>query len=183
MPLGIMNAYTRLAVSIFCLALLTAVETAVAAVQGSESGMVYVMTNKTKANSVLVYQRATDGTLTFVQESPTKGLGTGATQDPLMSQGALTLCPGGKVLLAVNPASGELSAFRVTAAGLELGSKVLSGGAFPVSVTASGGFAYVVNQLGIPNISGFTVNISGQLQPIPNSTRELAGDRLLCLRR
>ena len=95
-----------------------------------------------------------------------------------MSQGALSLCPGGKVLLAVNPASGDLTAFRVTATGLEFGSKVPSGGAFPVSVTCKGGLVYVLNQLGVPNISGFKVNDSGQLQKIPLSTRDLAGGPL-----
>jgi 6-phosphogluconolactonase len=140
-----------------------------------ESGAVYTMSNRAKANSVLVYQRAPDGRLTFVQEAPTKGLGTGVTQDPLMSQGALTTCQSGGVLLAVNPGSGELSAFRVTDTGLEFGSKVLSGGDFPVSVTVHNNTVYVLNQLGIANVSGFTVNSAAQLVPIPNSTYALAG--------
>ena len=33
------------------------------------AGAVYVMSNKAHRNSVLVFQRATDGTLTFVEES------------------------------------------------------------------------------------------------------------------
>src|SRR5689334_7031446 len=86
-----------------------------AAVDSSRGGAVYVMSNKAKANSVLVYQRAADGKLTFVQEAPTHGLGTGVTLDPLQSQGALAMCSGGKTLLAVNPGSGELTAFEVTA--------------------------------------------------------------------
>src|SRR5436305_2221913 len=149
--------------------------TATAVTDAQGTGAVYVMSNKAKANSVLVYQRAADGRLTFQQEAPTKGLGTGVTQDPLMSQGALTTCSSGEVLLAVNPGSGELTAFRVTDAGLEFGSKVLSGGDFPVSVTVRNNTVYVLNQLGIANVSGFTVDSSAQLQPIPNSTYALAG--------
>lgn len=38
------------------------------------------------------------------------------------------------MLLVVNAASGELTVFKVTNAGVEFGSKVLSGGDFPVSV-------------------------------------------------
>jgi len=92
-----------------------------------------------------------------------------------MPQGAVRLSSDGHLLFVVNPASGELTAFVVTKTGLEFGSKVLSGGMFPVSVSEYGGVVYVVNQLGIPNISGFTVNAAGQLAPIAGSTRELAG--------
>jgi 6-phosphogluconolactonase (cycloisomerase 2 family) len=141
-------------------------------------GTVYVMTNKAKYNSVLVYDRAADGSLTFKQENPTHGAGTGVTLDPLMSQGAIALRADGKLLFAVNPASGDLTAFRVTPNGLQFASKLPSGGAFPVSVTVSGNLVYVLNQLGIANISGFTVNDLGHLQPIPLSTRDLTGGAL-----
>src|SRR4029453_16476123 len=146
--------------------------------KGATTGTVYVMTNKAHNNSVLVFQRAADGSLTLAQESFTQGAGTGVTLDPLASQGALSLCASGKVLLAVNPASGDLTAFRVTPSGLVFGSKAPSGGAFPVSVTCKGGLVYVLNQLGVPNISGFKVTDFGQLQKIPLSTRDLAGGPL-----
>jgi DNA-binding beta-propeller fold protein YncE len=144
----------------------------------SDAGAVYVMTNRAGGNSVLVYNRASDGSLTRIQEAATKGLGTGVTQDPFMSAGSLRLREDGKLLFAVNAASGELTAFVVTSSGLQFGSKVLSGGLFPVSVTVRGNLVYVLNQLGAANISGFTVTDAGQLQPIPNSTRELAGGGL-----
>src|SRR5689334_14527180 len=99
------------------------------------AGAVYVMSNRANHNSVFVYQRGANGTLSLAGEVPTNGLGTGVTLDPLMSQGALALRDDGKLLFAVNPGSGELTAFRVTGTGLEFGSKVNSGGAFPVSVT------------------------------------------------
>jgi DNA-binding beta-propeller fold protein YncE len=137
------------------------------------------MTNKVHNNSVLVYERGADGSIALTQESLTMGAGTGVTLDPLMSQGALSLCANGKVLLAVNPASGDLTSFNVTASGLEFASIVPSGGAFPVSVTCnSRGVVYVLNQLGAANISGFKLLDSGQLQPISLSTRDLAGGPL-----
>jgi hypothetical protein len=87
------------------------------------------------------------------------------------------------VLLAVNAASGDLTAFRVTDAGLEFGSKVLSCGDFPVSVTENNGLVYVLNQLGTPNIAGFTLNDNAQLQKLAGSNRALPVARLLSLRK
>jgi hypothetical protein len=72
-PLNVVKTYTCLAVSIIGIALFSAAQAATAAIAQSEGGEVYVMTNKAKGNSVLAYQRAPDGTLTFVQESPTQG--------------------------------------------------------------------------------------------------------------
>jgi 6-phosphogluconolactonase (cycloisomerase 2 family) len=173
-----MKLYTKLGIGIIGLALLMTGQMTIAADNGATTGTVYVMSNKAHNNSVLVFERAADGSLTLVQESFTQGAGTGVTLDPLMSQGALSLCARRKVLLAVNPASGDLTAFRVTPSGLVFGSKAPSGGAFPVSVTCKGGLVYVLNQLGVPNISGFKVSDSGQLQPISLSTRDLAGGPL-----
>src|SRR5947209_2634845 len=148
-----------------------------AAVDNSQNDRVYVLSNRPE-NSVLVFNRASNGSLSFIQEAPTRGAGTGATRDPLQSQGSVALRADNKVLLAVNPASGELTAFRVTDAGLEFGSKVPSGGFFPVSVTVYNDVVYVVNQLGVPNITGFTVSDAGQLVEIATSTRDLAGGPL-----
>jgi 6-phosphogluconolactonase (cycloisomerase 2 family) len=167
---------TKIVVSLF-VAALSLVFTLQAAIAGTETGRVYVMSNKAR-NSVLVYDRASDGSLTFLQEVLTKGKGTGVTLDPLQSQGSVALSADGKVLLVVNAASGELTALRVTDAGVGFGSKVASGGDFPVSVTVNNGLVYVLNQLGIPNISGFMVNDQAQLQPIASSTRPLAGGAL-----
>ncbi len=142
------------------------------------AGVVYVMTNRASANSVMVFSRATDGSLRQVQEVSTRGLGTGFTLDPLTSQGSLTLGSDGKFLFAVNAGSGELTSFTVTADGLAFARKISSRGAFPVSVASSGGLVYVVNELGVANIVGFTVDSAGHLQNIPGSTRMLAGGAL-----
>ena len=173
-----MKKHLSLAVSVIGIGLLSFAHTISAAVKGGEGGALYVMSNKASGNSVFAYERASDGSLIFLQQIETRGLGTGVTLDPLMSQGAVALRADGKLLLVVNPASGDLTAFTVTASGLEFGSKLPSGGAFPVSVTVSGGLVYVLNQLGEPNISGFTVTDSGLLQTIPSSTRTLAGGPL-----
>lgn len=174
-----MKPFNKLGIGIFGLALLMTGQMTIAADNGATTGTVYVMSNKAHRNSVLVFERAADGSLTLVQEAFTMGAGTGVTLDPLMSQGALSLCADGTVLLAVNPASGELTAFNVTATGLEFASIVPSGGAFPVSVTCnSRGVVYVLNQLGVANISAFKLLDAGQLQPIALSTRDLAGGPL-----
>jgi 6-phosphogluconolactonase (cycloisomerase 2 family) len=167
----------KLLLSVVGAALSYAVCTTGTATAQTQTGRVYVLSNKPE-NSVLVFNRASDGSLTFIQEAPTEGAGTGATGDPLQSQGSVALNADGTILLAVNPASGELTAFRVTDAGLEFGSKVLSGGFFPVSVTVYNNVVYVVNQLGVPNINGYTVSDTAQLLEIPNSRRDLAGGPL-----
>ena len=141
-------------------------------------GSVYVMTNRAEGNSVLIYSRAANGSLTLSKEVPTKGLGTGFTGDPFESQGSLTLSTDGKLLFAVNPGSGDLTAFVVGANGLTFGSRVSSQGAFPVSVTEFGGVVYVLNQLRVANIAGFAVNATGHLQYISGSKKNLAGGSL-----
>lgn len=173
-----MKKHLALAVSVIGIGLLSFAHTISAAVKGGEGGALYVMSNKASGNSVFAYERASDGSLIFLQQIETRGFGTGVTLDPLMSQGAVALRADGKLLLVVNPASGDLTAFTVTASGLEFGSKLSSGGALPVSVTVNGGLVYVLNQLGEANISGFTVTDSGLLQAIPSSTRTLAGGPL-----
>jgi len=150
---------------------------AYAATDQQQAGRVYVLSNKPE-NSVLVFNRASNGNLTFLQEAPSYGLGTDGTGDPLASQGSIALCDNDKVLLAVNAASGDLTAFRVTDVGLEFGSKIASAGYFPISVTLHNGLAYVVNRLGFPNITGYTVNDNGQLLEITGSRRQLAGGPL-----
>jgi 6-phosphogluconolactonase len=164
-------ALNRLAISAFIFGI-TSMSAQIAL---ASDGVVYVMTNKHDGNTVQVYKRGSAGKLRLIQEVATQGLGTGATRDPLTSQGAITLSEDGKLLFAVNPASAELTAFHVTSSGLNFENKISTLGLFPVSVTEHAGFVYVVNQLGIPNISGFTVSSSGQLKGIPSGTRKLPG--------
>src|SRR2546426_7863326 len=139
---------------------------------GGFVGAVYAETNATAGNEVLIFDRRSDGSLTAAGSVSTGGLGTGAG---LGDQGAVTLSPSGRWLLAVNAGSDSVSAFRVApGGGLTFANVVPSGGTGPVSVTASStGLVYVVNG-GSDDISGFTLGSQG-LSPIAGSTLPLSG--------
>jgi 6-phosphogluconolactonase len=141
----------------------------------SSDGFVYVMSNQATGNSVMVFRRSSNGTLTLMQDVSTKGVGSGGTNDPLMSQGSVVLSEDGTILLAVNAGSNELAAFTVSDSGIAFADKISSGGAHPVSVTEHHGLVYVLNAHGKPNISGFTVDSLGHLRSVRNSRRDLAG--------
>jgi 6-phosphogluconolactonase len=149
------------------------------AVQDSP-GAVYVLSNQSTANSVLVYRRDSDGNLTYSSSVPTGGTGAGTGNDPLSSQGSLTL--GSGLLFAVNAGSNDVSMFAVRGTDLVLLDKVPSGGQKPVSVAVNGFHVYVVNAgtpNSSPNISGFFIDtFGGHLVPLQNSQRPLAGGTL-----
>jgi 6-phosphogluconolactonase len=137
---------------------------------------VYVMTNQTPANSVLQFRRAADGSLAFVREVVTGGSGTGANgADPLGSQDSLVLSGDGRVLLAANAGSNEVSVLSARNGQLTWLSKSSSGGTFPNSVALSGDLVYVLNAQGTPNITGFRLDSHGMLHwiatvPLPTGT-------------
>lgn len=135
-------------------------------------GQVFTMSNATAGNSVLVFDRAADGSLTAAGSYPTGGLGTGGG---LGNQGGVTLDESRKTLLVVSAGSNELSAFRVRGDGsLERTDKVSSGGVLPISVTISGRLVYVLNAGGSGNVTGFELSSHGELTPLPGSTRPLS---------
>jgi 6-phosphogluconolactonase (cycloisomerase 2 family) len=134
-------------------------------------GTVYALTNGT-SNAVLVFPRLADGTLGPATAFATGGAGTGSG---LGSQGALILAQGGRWLLAVNAGSDEISVFRVRDRGVQLVSRVSSGGDQPISVTAHENLVYVVNAGGSGNIAGFRLMPNGQLVPIAGSSQPLSG--------
>ncbi|MEM5450700.1 lactonase family protein [Paraburkholderia guartelaensis] len=145
-----------------------------AASEADPPGAVYVMSNQPSGNSVLVYARATNGTLTYTATYQTGGKGAGTGADPLGSQGALTLDSG--FLLAVNAGSNDVSLFAIDGSKLTLLDRKPSGGQMPVSVTVKGPIAYVLNAGGTPNISGYFVDALGKrLVALPGSQRPLAG--------
>ena len=143
------------------------------------SGFVYIATNQPSGNAVIQYTRAANGSLTKTAEVATGGLGgTGngvGALDPLGSQDSLVLSGTGAALLVVNAGSNNLSSLRAGSAGLQLVSLVPSGGTFPNSVALNGNLVYVLNAHGTPNISGFRLSSTGDLQPIAGSTRNLPG--------
>ncbi len=134
-------------------------------------GAVYVPTNATTGNEVLVFPRAPDGTLGTPSAFSTGGKGSGGG---LGNQGAIVLTQGSRWLLVVNAGSSELSVFAVGPDGLELTDRVSSGGELPVSVTAFRDLVYVLNAGGAGNISGFRFSRHGRLRPLPRSTRPLS---------
>ncbi|HET7208733.1 MAG TPA: beta-propeller fold lactonase family protein [Terriglobales bacterium] len=163
------------------LAIMLAISFAVGSAQASKtgSGFVYVMTNQPSGNTVIQYQRASNGLLTQTAMASTDGLGgTGngvGALDPLGSQDSLVLSGDGTRLLAVNAGSNELSALGAGDNGLTLLSKVASGGEFPNSVALSGDLVYVLNAHGTPNVTGFRLDAMGVLHPIAGSTHALPG--------
>jgi 6-phosphogluconolactonase (cycloisomerase 2 family) len=134
-------------------------------------GAVYVQTNQASGNTIAIFNRSTDGMLTLSSTVPTGGLGTGAG---LGSEGSVALSNDGRWLFATNAGSNEISAFHVEANGLTLVDKVSSGGMLPISLALYKNLLYVLNAGGSGNISGFSVDSSGQLSPLAGSTRPLS---------
>jgi 6-phosphogluconolactonase len=136
-------------------------------------GHVYVDDNTTPANTIAGFDRHADGTLTPIPGSPfsTGGSGTGAV---IGSQGALQLTAGGRVLLAVDPGSNDISELRVGRNGRLWpvpGGITASGGNEPVSIAVSRGLVYVANAgAGGSDYAGFAFDRLGRLRPIPGAS-------------
>ncbi len=145
--------------------------TAAASVAQADAGVVYTLTNAVAGNSVAVFNRADDGTLSPGGQVATTGLGSGGG---LGSQGALVLSKNGQWLFAVNAGSNDVSVFSAKSGGLTLVSKTASGGVRPVSLTVHEDVLYVLNGGGVNNISGFRIQDNGTLQAIAGSTRPLS---------
>ena len=148
-------------------------------VYGQDSGggpgrvsAVFAATNASERNEVIGFVRNADGTLREENRFATGGRGSGGNNDPLESQGSLTLTSDHGTLLAVNAGSGEISVFRVHGAFLELRDVVPSGGSEPNAVAQNGNLVYVLNTGGSSNVTGFRLQ-DGALAPIPNSLRFL----------
>jgi 6-phosphogluconolactonase len=157
--------------------------------KGPASGAVYVLTNLIEGNTVVVYHRSADGTLTRVGEVPTGGRGSGPGElppgfgdgpgpNPLDSQDGLVLTDDGAFLLAVNSRSNDVSVFAVHNDELRLVDRVSSNGNFPVSIAHHKNLIYVLNEGespdeffgGVPNMSGFWLDNDGKLHSIARST-------------
>ena len=131
-------------------------------------GAVFVLSDAAAGNEVIGFQRNQDGTLTAFDTYPTNGLGSdgglGPATNPLIIGGYR-----GKYLYAVNPGSDEISGFRISGGGLEYVGKVASGGAFPLSLTASSDRLYVLHAGRddvAGNIVGFEVQSNGRIRAL-----------------
>ncbi len=160
----------RLRPAVFAVATLLASLLGAAAAWGE--GAVYVMTNSSTANEIVLFERDADGLLTRGESVATGGRGSGGGIDPLGSQGALILSQDERFLYAVNARSNSVSVFEVTPGGLRQIDLVASGGAFPVSLTQHGNLLYVLNA-DTPNIRGFKIRGDGSLKKLGGSKRTL----------
>ena len=135
----------------------------------SNGGAVFVMTNAAGRNEIISFRRAADGSLQEDRRFSTGGRGSGGNNDPLESQGSLTLSQDHTLLFAVNAGSGEISVFRVHGSDLSLADKELSGGSEPNAVAQHGHLVYVLNTGGSSSVVGFRVDEDGELTQIPHS--------------
>ncbi|HEY2720811.1 MAG TPA: hypothetical protein VGI82_03740, partial [Chitinophagaceae bacterium] len=151
--------------------------------------IVYLETNDLNQNAILAYWQKDDSTLIQLAGSPFLTGGTGIA-NPMQALGPddddnqLLITSNKNFLLAVNPGSNNISVFKIHEAGiLESvdGSPFSSEGQSPVSIGQNGDYIYVVNkavdttsdkQNTIPNYTIFTLDQSGRLHHVPNSTVE-----------
>lgn len=168
---------SRLVLMAAAFGLLAAWHAGSAAADGEDGGgqrAVYTLTNQAAGNTVAVFDRSADGSLSAAGEVPTGGLGSGGG---LGNQGALALDDGRRFLFVVNAGSNDVSAFRIRPGGLTLVDRVGSGGVLPISVTVSRNLLYALNagsESAPGSISGFRIGHDGSLSAIPDSTRPLS---------
>jgi 6-phosphogluconolactonase len=78
------------------------------------SGAVFIMSSAASKNEIIAYERSSNGSLRISQRYDTLGKGSSGINDPLGSQGSLTLSQDHSVLFAVNAGSGDVSLFSVS---------------------------------------------------------------------
>ena len=139
-----------------------------------------MMTNAADGNQLAVFARDNKGLLEFPVFYNTGGLGAGTG---LGSQGSIAVDAAGDTLYLVNAGDGSISVFDLSKKEPDLIQIISSGGTFPISVTVSGNFLYVLNAGGahgaVDMITGFTVDAKGKLTALANSTQALSGPSVL----
>jgi hypothetical protein len=139
------------------------------------AGEVFVQTDSTSGNAIVVYDRTPGGTLHAAGTYPTGGLGgvlAGSVVDHLSSQGSLAYDRAHDLLYAVNAGSDTVTVFSVAGDRLIRRQIVSSGGSFPVSIAVHGGLVYVLNARDGGSVQGF-VRIGATLIKIPAWHRSL----------
>ena len=145
---------------------------------GSDPGAVFAQSDALTGNTVTVYDRAPDGTLTAAATVPTGGNGgqlDGSVVDHLASQNSLVYDAARGLLFAVNAGSDTVSEFAVDGDRLQLLQVVPSGGSFPVSIAVHGNLVYVLNALDGGTVQGYRL-AGGGLVPLAGSQRSLGLD-------
>ena len=140
---------------------------------------VYTQTNNPAGNTVVVFDRHDNGTLTQSAVVPTGGTGT-ASQPPfgfpiVDSQDSVKLTDDGRLLFVVNSGDNSVSSFRVRDHGLRLADHFVlpAGNVLPISLAASGNVLYVLNGLS-GNIYGMRFDSRGDIWGIPGSSQFLS---------
>jgi 6-phosphogluconolactonase (cycloisomerase 2 family) len=142
-------------------------------------------------NAVLAFNRRADGALQQIGTFSTHGTGQlnlPKVVGPDDSSQEVVATPDGRFLFAVNQGSNTVAAFRIRRDGeLDFLGTFDSGGVQPDSIGIVGGKLYVSNRgdataagpggvppanpgTVAPNITGFTIDPDGSLDPIPNGT-------------
>jgi 6-phosphogluconolactonase (cycloisomerase 2 family) len=181
-------------------------DTGVGSTPDLRRGGVFLQSNEPAGNVVVAFSRDRQGKLHEVGRYPTGGTGSGSFEDSAQglllatSQGEVSpnqQLNRGDLLFASNAGSSTITAFQVGQNGLSVVDEVPSGGNKPVSLTVNHGILYVLNSgetdnrliLGpttalencttgsLPSVSGFTVDPTGHLTQIPNSTRTLSDSK------
>lgn len=135
----------------------------------------FVETDATSGNTILAYNRASDGTISFAGSYATGGNGgtaSGATADPLASQDGLTLVDHGQELIAVNAGSNTVTVFAVNGTQLNRVQQISSRGFFPVSVASNNRLVSVLNAGGAGSVSEYALQ-GGLLVPLSGQVRAL----------
>jgi 6-phosphogluconolactonase (cycloisomerase 2 family) len=139
---------------------------------------VFVQTDNLAGNTVVVYDRADNGSLHQAGIYPTGGRGgalTGAVVDFLASQGSLAYDRANSLLYAVNAGSDTITAFDVRGDRLTRRQVIGSGGTFPVSIAAHGNVLYVLNARNGGSVQGF-LRLGDALVRVPAWHRALGLD-------
>ena len=144
----------------------------------SDDHALFVEANNPAGNTIAVYDRNADGTLTAAGRYATGGLGgilAGSVVDHLASQGALTYDPARGLLYAVNAGSNTVTVFAVHGDRLQRLQITGTGGTFPVSVAVHHGVVYVLNARDGGSIQGF-LQLGPALVRVPQWHRSLGLD-------
>jgi hypothetical protein len=143
---------------------------------GHGGAVVWAQTNEVTGNHIVVYDRASDGTLSQAGTYATGGNGgaaaPGTESDRIASQGSLVYDSGHSVLIAVNAGSDTVTTFKTHGDRLQGRKVVSSGGQFPASIAVHGRLVYVLNAGGSGIVQGFWIR-GHHLRPIVGSARSL----------
>jgi 6-phosphogluconolactonase len=165
------NTLRLLIAALFILPFLAGTVGTVAA--AGSTGFVYTETNAAAGNTVMVYNRAVDGTLTLGGSYATGGIGTGVS---LGSQNAIALSADGRWLFVVNAGSNDVSEFSINWGMLTLVDRIQAGGTDPISLTVNKAVLYVLDAGNSGNIAGFRIANNGNLSFIPGSVQMLSNN-------